>query len=1387
MKKILFFAMLALSFNVFALDFTISFTGSGASSIVGDVLVQNLSKGTSVTVPAGNVLNLNDSPTLVIQQSATRDGIFVYQDAKDGTSRVSFYSKQAGLTQLNAYGIDGRKLIGINQHLPVGEITFQLSLSKGAYIIQVVGNGYAYSAKLISPSSSQTLPAIEYAGSQFVSSSALQKSKSAVNGITSMLYFVGDQLLYTAVSGNYSSIVTDKPTQDKTTNFNFVACKDADQNNYKTVSIGAQTWMVENLKTTKYRNGESIVNVSVGTSWSALSTGAWCNYNNDAAYDTKYGKLYNWYAINDNRNIAPIGWHVPYDAEWTTLSNYLGGTTITGSKLMETGTVNWAATNTKATNETGFTALGGGIRYTDGTFTGLNNWGNWWSSTSDNLSSSINRTVYSGDNQFWVGSANKLFGVSIRCLKDTASLPTLNTTAISSISSTTASGGGNITSDGGAPVLARGVCWSTTPNPTVAFPTKTSDGSGISAFTSSITGLTPSTTYYVRAYATNSMDTAYGNEVTFTTSAQNLLANPSFETWSAGVPTGWTLTSTVGGSVTQSASTSTANGSAFQIANPTGTYIIQQNIVPPAGASTFDTNITYKLSVSYLVTAGDGTDARIWSGFVTSAAGVTPLTYYAVPATHADSLLYYIPIHGPGGNVSPPTGVFGNDANGYLLDNRSSGTWNTYSYSFKFPAGIKQFNFAVRSYAASTVIWDDFFFGESSKSLAPTISSTDATDITTSSATSGGNISNNGGSSVTARGVCWSTSPAPTVALTTKTSDGSGIGAFTSSITGLIPNTTYYVRAYATNSVDTSYGNEVFFTTNAQNLLANPSFETWSAGAPTDWLLTSTVGGTVTQCATTSTGSGNSFQIANPTSTYIIQQNINPPAGASTFDTNITYKLSVSYLVTAGDGTDARFWSGLVSYVVPPTHADSLLYYIPLHGPGGSVSPPTGVFGNDANGYLLDNRSSGTWHTYSYSFKFPAGIKQFNFAVRTYTASTVIWDDFFFGESSNAPITITKPTLTTINLVTLTSNTASSGGNISNNGGADVTERGVCWSTSPGPTNMLTTKTSDGSGMGTFTSTLTGLMPGIIYYVRAYATNSAGTAFGNEVIYTPVIVSNKILFDNTKAEQAGNADWVISNSANPTQFPTPDQSGISATTPETFWEGGISSWGIDCVKEGYAVETLPVGGQITYGDLTNVQDLSKYKVYVICEPNILFTDLEKTAILNFVKNGGGLFMVSDHTVSDRNNDGWDSPAIWNDLLTNNSVEANPFGISFDLVNIVQSTTNMATLASDSILHGKMGDVTEAAWFNGTTMTLTPSKNPKVVGQVFTTGSSTTGTTNVMFATSKYGKGKVAAIGDSSPCDDGTGGIGNTLYNGYWTDALGNHRKLLMNATIWLAY
>jgi len=286
-----------------------------------------------------------------------------------------------------------------------------------------------------------------------------------------------------------------------------------------------------------------------------------------------------------------------------------------------------------------------------------------------------------------------------------------------------------------------------------------------------------------------------------------------------------------------------------------------------------------------------------------------------------------------------------------------------------------------------------------------------------------------------------------------------------------------------------------------------------------------------------------------------------------------------------------------------------------------------------------------------------------------------------------------------------------------------------------------------------------------------------------------LLAQKKILFDNTKSETAGNADWVIDNDQ---PIPSPSQSGITAGTAETYWTGGLSSWGVEMVKQGFVVETLPSAGTITYGNSSNAQDLSNYDVFVVCEPNNPFSTAEKTAMMNFVYNGGGLFIVADHAIADRDGDGWDALEVWNDFITNNPVKNNAFGFVFDAGSNISAdpTLNVSTLANDPILHGVKGEVLGISFFNGGMMTISTSDNSSVKAAVYQTGYSNTGTTGVMVAYSTYGSGRVVAVGDSSVPEDETAQDGTT-YPG-WTQpnvgsvADGDDGVLMTNATVWLS-
>jgi hypothetical protein len=295
------------------------------------------------------------------------------------------------------------------------------------------------------------------------------------------------------------------------------------------------------------------------------------------------------------------------------------------------------------------------------------------------------------------------------------------------------------------------------------------------------------------------------------------------------------------------------------------------------------------------------------------------------------------------------------------------------------------------------------------------------------------------------------------------------------------------------------------------------------------------------------------------------------------------------------------------------------------------------------------------------------------------------------------------------------------------------------------------------------------------------------------LIVSPFLAAQQksILFDAAHAQTTGNADWTLDEDACGTaqRFPTPDQAGITSTTAETFWNGAHSAMGVDLVKKGFHVESLPVGARISYGDATNAQDLTHYNVFVIPEPNIRFTAAEVTAIRSFVQNGGGLLMIADHAGADRNNDGWEPPEIFNDLMGSPSV----FGITYN-ANSADRTygwfddhpdANYTTDTTSPIIwqgaYGAPSSTKGLGLFGSTSMTLSGAAKGHIWRSVATHDSSS----GVTFATSTYGSGRVAAVGDSSITEDATNSCGHTTYLGY-NDTQWDNGLLIANAVAWLA-
>ncbi len=200
------------------------------------------------------------------------------------------------------------------------------------------------------------------------------------------------------------------------------SCIDIDGNAYSTFTIARQVWMAENLRVIHYRNGHQIPNVTKSVEWTGLTSGAYCWYDNDQSVNQKYGALYNCHAVTDNNGLCPDGWHVPTDAEWTTLITYLGGLGLAGGRMKAISDL-WASPNTDATNSSGFSGLPGGIRIitsgvNNGKFADIGTRGDWWSSTEVSSDSALFRSLSYLHSEAYRYSNTKKYGFSVRCLKD---------------------------------------------------------------------------------------------------------------------------------------------------------------------------------------------------------------------------------------------------------------------------------------------------------------------------------------------------------------------------------------------------------------------------------------------------------------------------------------------------------------------------------------------------------------------------------------------------------------------------------------------------------------------------------------------------------------------------------------------------------------------------------------------------------------------------------------------------------------------------------------------------------------------------------------------------------------------------------------------------------
>ncbi|GEM_PF-1127369 len=735
----------------------------------------------------------------------------------------------------------------------------------------------------------------------------------------------------------------------------------------------------------------------------------------------------------------------------------------------------------------------------------------------------------------------------------------LVTASITNIASNSAISGGDISGDNGLPVLIRGICWNTYPEPTIAH-FKTSDGTGTGAFTSQLSVLMPSTTYYIRAYATNISGTTYGEEISFTTlprtdPSECLIAWYPFN-GDAAEATGYGANGTVNGAILTEDRFGNPN-SAFYFNGIDNSITIPGNLaITNSFTISFWAYPERESGYSNVLTDGNinygGNDFLI--NFRDSDIGIradkgsSPLNYEdrGYPGlTNLNFLKRWVHVAWvmePGGSKVYLDGYKIAEINeagtneGFHDDHVTIGARHVWTNMDNFFQGkLDEF----RIYNCNLNESEIYSVYSKEGSLLPTIETAFLSDTTATSISSGSKILSDGGSPITERGVCWSTSPNPTIG-DNRTLDGTGTGSFTSQITGLLPGTTYYIRSYATNSAGITYGSELSFQTHS-------TFPNCGSVTDIDGNIYNTV--TIgTQCWMKENLKTTRYNDGTPISLVNTQNNWNDLTISSKaycwYNDDINNKDPYGALYTwaaAMNGADTSTlnpsgvqgvcptgwhlpswneWGVLIKYLDPysyiPISIESSIAGGKMKETGLSHwnSPNTGATnesgftglpggGRSQSGeFLFFGNESYWWSTSQFGSVGYARVENLNYNNSSARRTSTPWKSGISVRCiKNPEQTIHLPTLGTTTVSNVIDTSAVCGGEIISNGGTDIISHGVCWSTSTNPTTA-NNKTIEFNGSGTFSNLIFPLIPGTTYYVRAYAINSAGTSYGNELSFS---------------------------------------------------------------------------------------------------------------------------------------------------------------------------------------------------------------------------------------------------------------------------------------------
>lgn len=686
-------------------------------------------------------------------------------------------------------------------------------------------------------------------------------------------------------------------------------------------------------------------------------------------------------------------------------------------------------------------------------------------------------------------------------------LPVLTTTDTTKITEATALSGGNISSDAGSDIIARGVCWNTSPNPTIK-DSITVDAAGSGIFVSKISRLTANTTYYVRAYATNKKGTAYGLQVSFTTKTLTLTTNTA---------TTITVNSAMsGGEIKTTGDSVNVLERGICWNTQTEPTILNNKTSDGKGAGKFISTMTnLTLGTKYYVRAYLKNSAGVNYGNeinFTTLDGVIALTTTTATSISATSATIGGTVPNDAGSPVTERGLCISKLPSPTITNKMASGSGNGSFAINITGLTANSTYYVRAYATNSV--GTSYGNEISFTTLDgivSLSTTNVSSITTTSFTISGNITKDGGAIVTERGFCISKTSNPT--LINKIVNSNSTNSYTSNISGLSVNTTYYVRAYATNSVGIYYGNEISFKT--MDGIIDLTTSTGTSITAT----TATLGGNIAKDGGASiTARGICWNTStNPTISN--DKSVNS-SGTGAFTTNVSgLSIGTTYFARAyatnsvgtcyGNEISFTTQNGIIilsTGSVTSILAQSCNFSGNITSDGGGVTISTRGFcwSTNRNPTISNDKISNGSGIGSYTSNITGLLANTTYYVRAYATNSV-------GNSYGNEVSFTTQdgviSLTTNNLTSLASTTATCNGTINSDGGSTVTSRGICWSTNPSPT-ISNNKIANGSGIGSYSISISSLTKNTTYYARAYATNSVvGTTYGNEIVFktAPVI------------------------------------------------------------------------------------------------------------------------------------------------------------------------------------------------------------------------------------------------------------------------------------------